>query len=177
MATTLIKIGSTVTVGSGGTSNIDFTSIPSTYTDLQLILSLRTATATYQIDQIKLRFNGSSALNYSYKDLFGSSAGATSSGASGQDYMYFGNAPRPQATANTFSNVSVYIPNYGSSNYKPVSTDSVASTNGSGDYWYLRLSAGLWSNTSAINQITIYSGDAGGFSQYSTATLYGIKNS
>ena len=178
MANTFTKIGDTVTVGSGGAASIDFTLIPSTYTDLQLLLSVRTATATYQIDQLKLLFNASSASDYNYKDLLGSGpAGVTSSGASSQGYLYFGNAPRPQATANTFSNVSLYIPNYALSTNKSSLTDSVAVSNGSGDYWYLRLNAGLWNKTNAINQITVYSGDSGGFSQYSTATLYGIKNS
>lgn len=177
MADTFYKIAS-ITVGSGGSSSIDFTSIPQTYTDLQLLLSLRTASATYQIDQIKLRFNGSSALDYYYKDLTASSAGVTTGGAGGQDYMYFGNAPRPQATANTFGNTSVYIPNYTSSVNKVVSSDNVAISNGTGDYWYLRIAPGLYASpTTSLTQITIYSGDSGGFSQYSTATLYGISNS
>jgi hypothetical protein len=35
--------------------------------------------------------------------------------------------------------------------------------------------AALWSNTAAINAITITSGD-GNYVQYSSATLYGIKS-
>jgi hypothetical protein len=38
------------------------------------------------------------------------------------------------------------------------------------------LTSGLWSTTSAINQITLISYGAS-FVQYSMATLYGIKNS
>jgi hypothetical protein len=176
MPNTFTKIAS-ISVGSGGISDLDFTSIPSTYTDLQLCLSIRTLSATYQIDQIKLRFNGSATAVYNYRDLTASSAGASSGGAASQDYMFFGNAPRPQATASTFNNTSLYISNYASSNNKSTSSDSVAVSNGSGDYWYLRLSPGLWANTSAINRITVYSGDSGGFAQYSEADLYGIKNS
>jgi hypothetical protein len=40
MATTFIKIAS-VTVGSGGAASMDFTSIPSTYTDLVIKVSTR----------------------------------------------------------------------------------------------------------------------------------------
>lgn len=173
---TFINIATT-TVGSGGASDITFSSIPSTYTDLQLLLSLRTSTATYQIDQIKLRFNGSTASNYSYKDIVASSAGATAQSNSSTDYWQFGYAPRPQATASTFGNTSLYIPNYTSSSNKSGFSISIAATNGTGDYWYMRQSAGLWSVTSAITSIAIYSGDSGGFAQYSTATLYGINNS
>jgi hypothetical protein len=39
----------------------------------------------------------------------------------------------------------------------------------------MNLAAGLWSNTSAITSIKITA--VGTFEQYSTATLYGIKNS
>ena len=138
MATTFVKIGNTVTVGSGGTNSIDFTSIPSTYTDLQLLLSVRTATATYQIDQIKLRFNANSSSAYAYKGGLASMAGATADNSAGTDYWWFGIAPRPQATANAFGNTSIYIPNYASSNYKPSLSESIAASNGSGDYWYLK---------------------------------------
>lgn len=176
MADTLIKIA-TVTVGSGGASDITFSSISGSYTDLQLALSLRTSTATYQVDQIKLRFNGDSGTNYTYKNLVSSSAGVTSGGASSQDYLYFGYAPRPQATASAFNNALLYIPNYASSSYKSIYSDTIAATNGTGDYWYISNNTGIWLSTSAITSISIYSGDAGGFAQYSTAYLYGIKNS
>jgi len=36
----------TVTVGSGGAANIEFTSIPQTYTDLVVVLSLRNNRST-----------------------------------------------------------------------------------------------------------------------------------
>ena len=62
MPDTFIKIAS-VTVGSGGASSIDFTSIPSTYTDLVVVHSLRgTNAAVYQ--QARIQFNGDTASNY-----------------------------------------------------------------------------------------------------------------
>ena len=39
----VFKALSTVTVGAGGAASIDFTSIPSTYTDLQILCSLKTS--------------------------------------------------------------------------------------------------------------------------------------
>jgi hypothetical protein len=41
---TMVKID-TVTVGSGGAASIEFTNIPQTYTDLQIVLSARSATS------------------------------------------------------------------------------------------------------------------------------------
>ena len=41
---------------------------------------------------------------------------------------------------------------------------------------YQNLVAGLWSNTSAITSLTLAK-STGNFVQYSSASLYGIKNS
>jgi len=41
----------------------------------------------------------------------------------------------------------------------------------------LALAAGLQTSTAAISSLTITDANAGDFVQYSTATLYGIKNS
>ena len=78
-------------------------------------------------------------------------------------------------TANTFTNTEFYIPNYAGSNYKSISSDYTSENNSSTSN-ALGLLAGLWSSTSAINQITI-SSSTGNFVQYCTAYLYGIKNS
>jgi hypothetical protein len=74
-------------------------------------------------------------------------------------------------TSNTFSNTEIYIPNYTSNNYKSVSTDSVMENNATEAY--ANLNAILWSNTSAINSITL-TPSAGNFAQYSEFTLYGV---
>jgi hypothetical protein len=75
------------------------------------------------------------------------------------------------ATANTFSNGEIYIPNYTSSNFKSVSADNVQENNATAADGYLV--SGLWSNTSPINSISIASGS--NFAQHSTFHLYGIK--
>ena len=58
---TLVKI-QTVTVGSGGASSIDFTSIPQTYTDLCLVYSARLTTTD---TNWRLKINGSASSIYS----------------------------------------------------------------------------------------------------------------
>jgi hypothetical protein len=76
-------------------------------------------------------------------------------------------------TSNSFSNSSVYIPNYTSSNYKSVSIDSVYENNATTAY--CNLQAGLWSSTSSINQVTLVcTGSGQTFAANSTATLYGV---
>ena len=158
---------STVTVGSGGVANISFTGIPQTYTDLVIYLSTRASGAS---DSIGLDFN-SSGTSYTYRYLLGNGTTASSSGGSSSSTLG-GRQPESTFTANTFGNVSFYIPNYTSANYKSVSIDAVSENNATAAM--AQLTASLWSNTSPINSITIAPG-SGNFVQYSTATLYGIR--
>jgi hypothetical protein len=165
MANTYTLISS-VTVGSGGASSIDFTSIPSTYTDLLIKISGRsTKSATFEGMYIK--FNTSSTATTRYLEGNGASA---SSGTAGN---FVGVVAAANATASTFSNVETYIPNYTVSQNKSYSSDSAHETNATTAY--ADLIAGLWANTAAINQITLYP-DVNNFAQYSTAYLYGISN-
>lgn len=166
---TYIQIGSTVTVGGGGTSAIEFTSIPSTYTDLVVLASTRTSRNTTYTGNMQVQFNSSTS-SYSSKWL-------RTAGTAVETYsptaIEFG-APTAYGTANTFGNAAIYIPNYAGSTYKSVSIDSVIEYNNANQFNYL--TAGLWSNTAAITSIKIITSDAGfNIEQYSTASLYGIK--
>lgn len=156
----------TVTVGSGGASNIEFTSISSSYTDLAIYVSARTSYSGIE-DYIKFQFNGSTT-NLSSRYLYANGASASSASASDNYSAIIGDT----ATASTFANSFFYLPNYNSSNYKSFSVDSVGETNGT--TVYSTLSAGLWSSTAAITSIKIVPFQSGSFKQYSTATLYGI---
>ena len=166
MATTYKAIA-TVTVGSGGAASINFSSIPATYTDLHLLVSIREESSTSSVAFIK--FNNTTA-NRSERYLQGNGSSVVAGTTTVLQFI----ACQPSDTANTFGNASIYIPDYASSNYKSVSSDSVSENNATGAF--SRFVAGLWSDTSAINQITITT-DTGDVAEYSTATLYGIKNS
>ena len=167
MATTYTLISS-VTVGSGGAANIEFTSIPGTYTDLVLKLSARTpdAVAARRID---LSFNSSTS-NFTGRTLE----------AEPNSVFSYSNIPRMVGyangtswTANTFNSTEIYIPNYTSSNNKSWSVDAVTENNATTSI--LSLHAGLWSNSAAITAIKLTL-TSGNFAQYSTAYLYGISN-
>jgi hypothetical protein len=166
MATTYTLIASS-TVGSGGAANIDFTSIPSTYTDLILFTSLRCSNTSS--NGVYIDYNGSTS-SYSVRYVLGDG----SSASSGTISRIVQRMVDSNGTANTFANSSTYIPNYASSNYKSSSTDTVAESNVTSVL--MNLDADLWSNTAAINQITITPASGGNLAQYSTAYLYGISN-
>jgi hypothetical protein len=168
MANTYTLISSS-TVGSGGASSIDFTSIPQTYTDLLIKYSIRTTGAAIATGGF-IKFN-SSTTGYTYRRLEGTGAAAGSQNGSDR---YAGVDTGTSATASTFSNAEVYIPNYAGSTNKSYSADSVSENNATTAYTWLV--AGLWSNTAAITSISL-SDDTYNLGQYSTAYLYGISNS
>lgn len=169
MATTFHKIA-TVTVGSGGASNIDFTSIPQTYTDLIIFHSMRTSRNAYH-ESIKLSFNGSTSSQSNRRIYYDGSSYATTT----DTLMYGGQASGSTATSNTFGNSTVYIPMYAGSLTKS-SIEEGASENSAASS-LLDMNSNFWSNTAAITQVTLTPENGGTIQQYSVATLYGIKNS
>jgi hypothetical protein len=159
---------STVTAGSGGVATISFTGIPQTYTDLILKFSGRDGSATVA-NNILIRPNGATT-SLSVRYLFAN--GSTASSVNDTP-LYTTGVVGANATASTFSNVEIYIPNYGSSNNKSFSIDAVTENNATAAN--MQLTAGLWSNTAPITSIDIVLNGGGNFLQYSTATLYGIR--
>jgi hypothetical protein len=170
MATAYTLISSVV-VGSGGTSSISFNSIPNTYTDLSLVLSTRSA-ANSSVQDLKMYFNSTG--NNSNMYLMGNGSTASSGNSVyTPTYNWPGVSPAATSTANTFSNISIYIPNYTSSDSKSFSIDAVQEDNTSTAYSVLV--AGLWSSSSAITDINIIPASLT-IVQHSTAYLYGISN-
>jgi hypothetical protein len=182
MANTHIPIA-TVTVGSGGANTIVFSSIPATYTDLKILFNTRTDMNAGR-GYIVFRYN-SVAANYSYRYIsMYDSAYTTAYTESSQIYgqLIACNANGSDTTANSFGSGEIYIPNYAGSNSKISNIDSVTSTNLTSQM--CAMSTSLSADTSAITSITLYATDLfspmspnKNFMQYSTATLYGIKNS
>jgi hypothetical protein len=175
MANTFRKI-QTVTVGSGGSASIDFTSIPQTYTDLKIVLSARDNRTSAVNDFARLAFN-SDTTNGNYTGILLYADGSAINSytfTSAAAYRYGGEINGPSSTANCFSNNEIYIPNYRSSNNKSYSSENVVemnSTTGLGT-----MAAGLWSNTAAITSISLTPANGTLFLEYTSATLYGVAN-
>jgi hypothetical protein len=170
MANTFELIASS-TVGVLGVASIDFTSIPSTYTDLCLKVSLRTSRVDIN-ENIFVKINNSSS-TYTLRALYGNGTSVISF----TDTLPLDTSPGANAstsTANTFSNTEWYFPNYAGSNYKSVSTDGVVENNDTGGIQIMI--AHLWSTTDAISSLIIIPRFSALINQYSTAYLYGVKN-
>ena len=166
---------SSSTLGSAQ-SNIEFTSIPATYTDLCIKYSLRTSSAGSR-DDLKITINSDTGSNYKAIRIFGVDGNTNSQSSTGTPSdLNIGAADGNGATSNTFANVEFYIPNYTVSQHKPISFDWVTENN-STDPYMLGFAAILWQSTSAITSFKIESKAGNNFVQYSTAYLYGIVNS
>jgi hypothetical protein len=155
-------------------ANITFNSIPATYTDLKLVISVRSTEAggSAQSTSLLMDINGSSA-NRNWRRIF--VFNGTSNDSSTGTSTFIGTIPGQAVTANTFNNIEIYFPNYTSSNNKSFSIDAVTENNSSTNN-NLTLLAGLWSVSDAISSLTITSA-ADNLAQYSSAYLYGISNS
>ena len=163
----------TTTVGSGGAATIEFASIPQNYTDLKLVHSLRGA-GSRLVGTLRINFNGVNT-NGSSRILYGETTGFGSFTVS---YLHCGYSVDSTNTASVFSSGEIYIPNYAGSTYKSVSSDSVTEGNATTYQSGVQaLTASLWSSTAAITSVTLYNNDGGNWVQYSSASLYGIKNS
>lgn len=152
----------TYIVGSGGTSSIDFTSIPSTFKHLQIRY---TSTGTSTGNEI-IRFNSDSGSNYSWHVVYGNGSG-TALAASGAStaFSYLGNINTSAPNAGI-----VDILDYANtSKYKTMRALCGTDTNSSGE---VGLFSGVWQSTSAINAISI---SFSNIAQNSHFALYGIK--
>lgn len=148
-------------------SSFEFVSIPQDGTDLYLLMSLRTNTSDVAWNDVFLKPNGSSS-NLNCRVLYG--IGSGNSQTFGEATMrLFANGGG--STSNTFSNVSVTIPNYAGNTNKSLSADSV--TEGNATLHAQAFTAGLWTNTSAITSLLIDTG-ARSFVAGSMISLYKI---
>lgn len=147
---------------SSSQASITFSSIPQTYTDLLLVVSARSTTG----NDAFVTFNGSTA-NFTSRHLEGT---GSSAGSFSRTDNFAGWFNASGATANTFGSWAMYVPNYTSANNKSFSIDSVTENNATTTRQFI--TAGLWSNTSAITSIAVST--SGNMAQYSSATLYGV---
>ena len=151
---------STTTLGAGATS-VTFSSIPSTYTDLVLIVNDTNGTGA---DSLNLRFNGDTGTNYSSTRIQGDGSSAQSNRNTNATSMNIG------FTSNTLSTSIIQIMNYANT-----TTNKTALGRGNNAGVEVSAKVGLWRSTAAINSIVVITGGGYTFQTGSTFTLYGIK--
>jgi hypothetical protein len=158
----------TTTLGTAA-SQIEFSSIPATYTDLVLIC---TATATTGGSYAILRLNPATTSTYSGTRLIGTGASAISNRETAQNALELrsDDGIGMSTSIPTFMQIDVF--SYAGSTNKTVLASMSNDLNGSGGTSRI---VGLCQNTAAITVVRLLiPGDT--FKTGSIATLYGIKN-
>ena len=162
----------TVTVGSGGASSIEFTSIPGTYQHLQVRLIGRETATSGGDSPLFLTFNSDSGSNYTRHFLVGNgstaSAGATTSAASSEAHGLL-----PKTATDAYGAAIVDVLDYAStSKNKTVRTFLGWDANGTGS---VAIVSGLWMSTSAVTTLRFVPTSGVTIKQHSTYALYGVR--
>jgi len=160
---------SIATASLSGVNTATFSSIPATYKHLQIRyhgLSASGATPN-------LELNGDTGSNYRYHGLYGS-AGAVAAGGSLNTYYnidlgnYGGSSIYPEV-------IIIDLIDYASTTKLKTLRSFFGNDRNSASLNDVGLSSCLWLDTTAINEIRIYTSGAGNWSAGATVALYGIK--
>ena len=168
MSMTLIQ---TQTLGSDN-STIQLTSIPQTFTDLLVLLSPRSSQASSSGETVNMTCNsdgigsGLYTSRFVWRNLSSQFRSSFTSVATMQ-----ASAPAASATANSFGNISIYLPDYSGSNVKLGSVESVGGNNASATA--LTCTVLRYNSTAAISSIT-FTLSNGNFVTNSSVSIYGI---
>lgn len=149
---------------SSAAATISFTSITSAYTDVRVVL-----TGTHETTAATLRtqVNTDTGANYSYTELAGDGATATSARGTGSTRINCG-AANFNSTLPSLITIDWF--SYAGSTNKTCLVTASQDRNGSGTVYR---TVGLWRSTSAITSIQLFP-STGNFATGTTATLYGI---
>lgn len=160
--------------GTGSSNTITFSSIPSTYTSLQIRFIGRT-TASDVPANLHIRLNGDTGSNYAQHQLYGDGTTATASGAATQTRIRGGAISTAAETSGVMGVNIVDIHDYSSTTRnKTVRIFSGIDKNGSGGF--VELGSGLWASTSAVNSVSLLTTVTGGsWTTDTVIALYGIK--
>jgi len=173
---TVESIASSV-AGSGGTSSsgVTFSSIPGTYSHLQLRLFFRCSVTGSGSESLILRVNGDTGTNYSAHRLYGDGTSAFSNGYTTSTVgaaTFLGDIARSGVDNGGYTILIIDILDYANTNkYKTFKSFTGRDHNGSGR---VGMYSSLWLSTSAVTSISI-APETTGWQQYSHFALYGIK--
>ena len=162
---------------SSAASDVTFSSIPATYSHLQIRAIFRNTQFSGGGNEqyLSLQCNGDTGSNYSYHYLLGNGGAASSGGSATQTRMQF-EYPIPMSNdlANVYGAGIIDILDYKNTNkYTTARVLTGVNCNGSTTKNII-LASGLWQNTSAVTSIRIFPKEDQ-FETYSHFALYGIK--
>jgi hypothetical protein len=156
--------------GTGSSGTISFSSIPSTYSSLQIRCCILASASN---EFVSLQFNSDTASNYTRHNIQGLGSSVVADGAAGQSNINLdGNYWGPQSTYPTV--LIIDILDYASTTkFKTVRVFNGQDNNS--NRGQVGLCSGLYRSTSALSSIAINISGGINFTTDSTFALYGIK--
>lgn len=165
-AATAYESIATVTA-SGGETSLTFSSIPSTYTHLQLRFSALEAAG----NNITMQFNNDNANNYVYHYLVGTGSAAYAGSVTATNKVVI--EGQYNGTVGTYPNVGIVdILDYTNTS-KNKTVRSLSGGDNNSTTGEISLNSGLWLNTASISTIKVLA--SASFDAGSSFALYGIK--
>lgn len=158
---------------SGTTASVTFSSIPSTFTALQLHIQARSDTVAL-ITNLLIRFNSDSGANYDSQSAYGQTISTGAAETVAGTALSIPEVSAASAPANHPGTLILTIPRYAGTTWVKIldGTSTSAFTTSAGGLVTRKVS-GRWRSTAAITSITLLPA-AGSFISGSTFTLYGI---
>lgn len=154
---------------SSSAASVTFSSIPATYTHLQVRVMALTASSGKVMN---MKFNADSSASYTWHFLNGQGTSASAGNQTGNPYARFFGQNIGTNTTNPSVSIVDILDYTSTSKNKSMRALSGSDNNGSGE---VSLESSLWIKTEAINAVSIQLNDSSNFAQYSHFALYGIK--
>ena len=152
------------TTTSTGVTTLTMSSIPSTYTDIILVIK-------GQIDgNVYYKINGDTGSNFSQTAVYGNGSSAASVRETNRsDGIYLGDyIANPMASTGAMAIIQFL-------NYQNTTTYKTSLYRMDNAGAGTQAGVGLWRSTSAINQVSVTSSTTNGIASGTTFTLYGIQ--
>jgi hypothetical protein len=161
-----VSVIQTITT-SGSATNVSFTSIPSTYTNLRISYQAALTGTTW--DDFLLRINGNTGANYDRQILMGRAGSASAAETFGQTSIRIGNMTEINGSIG-----QIVIPNYKNTVFDKAAVNYFFAKHGtSSTNTFVGVFGGTLRSTSAVTQIDLFNNGSQAFVNGSTFTLYG----
>jgi hypothetical protein len=159
-------------VGTGSSNTITFTSIPSTFTHLQIRMVASNTNASTAWSGLLVRFNSDSGANYAIHYVRGGGTVASAGSGTAQTSAFIDNVVSRSGNTNTLATTIIDLHDYASTNkYKTLRAIGGIDLNGSG---VINFNSALWLNTAAVTSISLVA-EQDNWTTTSKFALYGIR--
>lgn len=158
----------------GAANSFDFSSIPSTYVDLEVVVTGRGSHAS--AEAFAMRFNNDSGSNYDYIRLQASSTSVSSADIHGVTSLEVGVMPGTTNPASSVGTTRIRIFNYAGTTFNKgfLSNGSDKQGSDASGPQSTRQWSGQWRSTAAINRIQIFHPTGSTFLAGTRCTIYGV---